>query len=411
MACLLRGNYRLIRVAFWFDRPMAYTGGLNYIKNLLYAGSLVNKGRIDPYIFFGSSVPEKDVEEFSALATVVRTPLLQRKNAWWFLDRLLVKSVGSQFLVKRELKRWGIQVVSHAESVSGLGAPFRVISWIPDFQFLHLPDFFPGLNVDDERRRMRKFISLADATILSSHAAYKDFCEIADEDSLARARVLQFVSQPDTRLSVADDAAGKEAMEVKYGFRGKYFYLPNQFWAHKNHWLVFKAVAELKSRGIDVLVICTGNLNDYRTRDTAHVDALREFIAKKSLQGNLLILGLIPYRDVLFLMRNCLALINPSRFEGWSSTVEEAKSIGKRVLISNIAVHQEQNPQGARYFDPDDVAGLCSIMQDVWELPEAPDSELQHEAKSRLRERTLAYGEGYVKLVETIQSGAPEVAP
>jgi hypothetical protein len=110
-------------------------------------------------------------------------------------------------------------------------------------------------------------------------------------------------------------------------------------------------------------------------------------------------------------MRNCLALINPSRFEGWSSTVEEAKSIGKRVLISNIAVHQEQNPQGARYFDPDDVAGLCSIMQDVWNLPEAPDSELQREAKSQLRKRTLAYGEGYVKLVETILSGAPEVAP
>jgi glycosyltransferase involved in cell wall biosynthesis len=217
------------------------------------------------------------------------------------------------------------------------------------------------------------------------------------------------VSQPDTRLSNADDVADKEAIELKYGFRGKYFYLPNQFWAHKNHWLVLKAVAELKSRGTEVLVICTGNLNDYRVRNTEYIDVLREFIVKESLEKNALILGLIPYEDVLYLMRNCLAVINPSRFEGWSSTVEEAKSIGKRVLLSNIAVHMEQNPSGARYFDPDDVAGLSAVMQEVWNGPEVPDSSYQRDAKMLLHERTVAYGEGYVKLVELIQSGAPVI--
>jgi glycosyltransferase involved in cell wall biosynthesis len=396
-------------VGFWFDRPAEYTGGLNYIKNLLFAISLVNRGRIDPYIFLSTAVPNKDAEEFSALATVVRVPLLERKTVWWFLDRLLVKSIGSQFLVKRELKKRAIQVISHAACVSGLGAPFRVISWIPDFQFIHLPMFFPGLDVDAEKRRMRKFISRADATILSSEAAYGDFCKIATEDSIARALVLPFVSQPDTRLSTADDAASKQAIELKYGFRGKYFYLPNQFWAHKNHWLVLKAVAELKCRGTDVLVICTGNLNDYRVRNTEYIDELRGFIAKESLEKNMLILGLIPYEDVLYLMRNCLAVINPSRFEGWSSTVEEAKSIGKRVLLSNIAVHMEQNPGGARYFDPDDVAGLSAVMQEVWNGPEVPDSSYQRDAKMLLHDRTVAYGEGYVKLVELIQRGEPVI--
>jgi glycosyltransferase involved in cell wall biosynthesis len=411
MAYILRGNQRLIRVAFWFDRPLEYTGGLNYIKNLLYAISLVNRGRIDPYIFLTPAVSQKDMEGFSSLATVVLTPMLKRKTMWWFLDRLLVKSIGSHLLVKRELRKHGIQVISHAACVSGLGAPFRVISWTPDFQFLHLPKFFPGLNVNDEKRRLRKFISQADATILSSHAAYKDFCEIATENSVARAHVLPFVSQPDTRLSVDDDAASKEAIERKYGFRGKYFYLPNQFWVHKNHWLVFKAVAFLKARGTEVLVVCTGNMNDYRIRNSEYIDALREFIKTESLERHLLILGLIPYEDVLFLMRNCLAVINPSRFEGWSSTVEEAKSIGKKVLLSNIAVHMEQNPKGGRYFDPDNVAELCAIMQEIWDGPESRDTPSQCEAKMLLHERTLAYGEGYVRLVEQIQSGVRNTEP
>lgn len=385
---------------------MAYTGGLNYIKNLLHAISLVNNRRIEPYVFVGLTVSSKDARDFASMATLVRTPLLERKNPWWLLSRLMLRAAGSQFLVKRELSKWGIRVVSHASLVSGLGAPFRVISWLPDFQFLHLPDFFPGLDPDAEIRRLRKFISRADAIVLSSNTAYKDFCAIAPADSVARGYVLPFVSQPDTRLTVVDDAASKEAIERKYRFSGRYLYLPNQFWAHKNHWSVFKAVAELKSRGIEILVICTGNLSDYRLRGTEYVDSLRRFIADHSLQGNVRILGLIPYDDVLFLMRNCVAVINPSRFEGWSSTVEEAKSIGKTVLLSNIPVHLEQNPQHARYFDPDDVPALCEIMLDVWNAPQTDVAQSYDEARRSLQERTIAYGEGYVKLVDQIAANA-----
>jgi glycosyltransferase involved in cell wall biosynthesis len=393
----------LIRVAFWIDFPIEYSGGLNYIKNLLYAISLVNKGRIEPYVFVGAKLNDGDAKEFAAMATVVRTRLLKRKNWQWFCNRLLVKSIGSQVLVKRELKKWSIQVVSHAALVWSLGPPLRVISWLPDFQFLHLPSFFPGLDVDQEIRRIRQFVADADAIILSSNSAYDDFRSIAPQACGARACVLPFVSQPDTRLSSGDDdAVRRDSVERKYGFAGKYLYLPNQFWMHKNHWLVFKAVAELKLRGIEVLVICTGNLNDYRLRGSGYVDSLRHFIAQKSLEKNLLILGLIPYEDVLFLMRNCIAVINPSRFEGWSSTVEEAKSIGKRLLLSNIRVHLEQNPGNAQYFDPDDVAGLSALMADAWNSPQVADETARREAESSLHERTLAYGESYVKLVEQV---------
>jgi glycosyltransferase involved in cell wall biosynthesis len=394
----------LIRVAFWFDRPIEYTGGLNYIKNLLYAVSQVNNGRVDPYIFFSAGVDDRLVRQFAPLATVVRTPILERKNPWWYLDRVLLKLFGSQMLVNRELRKHAVQVISHAVHASGIDAAFRVIYWFADFQFLHLPELFPGLDVDTEIRKIRKSIRRTDAFILSSHAAYEDFRRIAPADCMARAHVLQFVSQPDTRLSVVDDDVGKDSIECKYGFTGRYFFLPNQFWIHKNHWLVFKAVAELKARGVEVLVICTGNLSDYRVKGSEHVDSLRKFIADNSLERNVLILGLIPYEDVLFLMRNCLAVINPSRFEGWSSSVEEAKSIGKSVLLSDIPVHREQNPVDGQYFDLDDVADLSSKMLGAWNEQSGRDADRRKAAAAALRDRTLAYGERYVRLVEEIFS-------
>jgi glycosyltransferase involved in cell wall biosynthesis len=395
----------LIRVAFWYDRPIAYSGGLNYIRNLLYAISLVNAGRIEPFLFLGMAVPAKEAEGFESLARVIRTPMLDRGNAWWFIDRLLVRCAGSQLLVKRELRRCGIQVVSHAAHVAGLGPSCRVISWFPDFQFLHLPEFFPGLDVDKEIRRLRAIISKADAIVLSSYAAFADFQTIAPQSAVPRARVLQFVSQPHVALNSLGEPMAKQELERKYEIKGRYFYLPNQFWVHKNHWVVFKAVADLKARGTEIVLLCTGNLKDYRVRNSDYVDALREFVISESLGANIRILGLVPYEDVLSLMRNCVAVINPSRFEGWSSTVEEAKSIGKKIALSNIAVHQEQRPAGAQYFDPDDVSGLCSILEQWWSSSEVSNTNAECEAKSSLRERTLRYGEEYIQLVQQVQAG------
>ena len=57
---------------------------------------------------------------------------------------------------------------------------------------------------------------------------------------------------------------------------------------------------------------------------------------------------------VYALMRTSMALINPSRFKGWSTTVEEAKSFGVPLILSDIDVHREQTDGTARYFGIDD---------------------------------------------------------
>lgn len=47
------------------------------------------------------------------------------------------------------------------------------------------------------------------------------------------------------------------------------------------------------------------------------------------------------------LIKYSVAVINPSRSEGWGSTVEQAKSMGKFILLSNLPVHIEQNPSSS----------------------------------------------------------------
>ena len=75
-------------------------------------------------------------------------------------------------------------------------------------------------------------------------------------------------------------------------------------------------------------------------------------------------LGLIPLHDVYKLNANCLCLINPSFFEGWSTTVEEAKSFGTPQILSNIPIHKEQSPNSI-FFNPYSYKSLAKILIDI----------------------------------------------
>ena len=59
------------------------------------------------------------------------------------------------------------------------------------------------------------------------------------------------------------------------------------------------------------------------------------------------------------------ALINPSFFEGWSTSVEEAKILNKKVLLSDIKVHREQKPTKSYFFNPYNHVELSKIILKV----------------------------------------------
>jgi glycosyltransferase involved in cell wall biosynthesis len=391
----------MIKVGIWFNAPAEYSGGVNYFKNLLYALSLVNDGSVSPYVFISTDMPELIVEQFEQNATVVRTNLLRRGTFSWMICKALYKLSGSMILVNTLLKSYDINILSHVWFAYKGRAPFKVIAWIPDFQYLHLPHLFPTLDVVEETRQNKILISQSNIVILSSYNALEDFKSIAAPEHQGRGTVLQFVSQPSNMLVSKNIVL--EELEKKYGFKGAYFFLPNQFWEHKNHKLVLQAVKLLKDRCINILVLCTGHIKDLRKNNTEFIDGIYDYIGVHNLQDQVKILGLIDYDDVLVMMKNSIAVINPSRFEGWSSSVEEAKSMDKLMILSNIDVHIEQNPLNRKYFDHNDVLALSQILEDVWNAPK--DSSYRESDKITrqvLKKRTIEFGKKYLEILKRV---------
>jgi glycosyltransferase involved in cell wall biosynthesis len=64
-------------------------------------------------------------------------------------------------------------------------------------------------------------------------------------------------------------------------------------------------------------------------------------------------------------MQVSVALLNPSCLEGWSTTVEEARSLGVPLVLSDLDVHREQAGDDATYFDRTSATALADALQRV----------------------------------------------
>jgi len=147
-------------------------------------------------------------------------------------------------------------------------------------------------------------------------------------------------------------------------------------------------------------VVCTGRLNDYR--NPGYAAEVRGMLRDYEIAGQVKLAGTIPRVDQIQFMRRSLAVIQPSLFEGWSTVVEDARALGKPILISSIDVHREQNPPYAEFFEPHDSLQLARLMERQWaEASPGPDPQREAAALLQNERRTIRYATQFLGLADT----------
>src|SRR5712692_9628701 len=106
----------------------------------------------------------------------------------------------------------------------------------------------------------------------------------------------------------------------------------------------------------------TGLPVDHRDRSNSNLSSLLQAIASAGLNGQITILGQVSYADLVNLMRTAALVIQPSRFEGWSTIVQDAKALGRPLICSDIAVHREQASSALGSFPCDKPEVLASLL-------------------------------------------------
>jgi glycosyltransferase involved in cell wall biosynthesis len=366
-----------------------WIGGKNYIQNLAKAISILPSDESDKIevSITASALNIKNIVGIEDIVDNIFTSGLGNRVALEVMNHLpgkMFKLIGRKFNTRN--------IDFFYPETTGMRLPYNYASWIPDFQHRYMPELFSQTEINKRNKMYEKIANNAPLIVLSSRMALNDFNNFYPQ-AAKRSTILNFYSYIDEKWFTADP----KKVQKRYDLPDDFFIVCNQFWKHKDHDVIIKALNLMKRRGAEPYIVCTGQTLDVRFPD--YFRELKIRINQLGLEKHFIILGLIPRFDQVQLIRRSLAVLQPSLFEGWSTVVEDARSLGKEILMSDFPVHIEQNPPYAKYFKCGDYESLSELMLDsIYNLSSGPDKEIEQKTRVENNSRFLDYGRNFLKI-------------
>jgi glycosyltransferase involved in cell wall biosynthesis len=346
------------RIGLIFSYNENWIAGTYYILYIVHALNVLNDSEKPIVVILSESL-----ENFKKIQDETKYPYLEYsqypfpKIQYSFLERSINKV--SRLVSKKNciIKANDKPILDfvYPSQLNELSENLKKVNWIPDFQEDYFPQFFSEEEILKRKRKQKQIYAQGDIVVLSSEDAKSDFIRLYPE-AIAETFVLPFaVTHPDY-----SNESIQHLLE-KYRLPKTYFFAPNQFWTHKNHMIILQAIKKLKEDGLEVTVAMSGKENDYRNKENFNI--LKNYIKENNLEDQIKFLGFLPRTEQLCLFKHAQAIIQPSLFEGWSTVVEDAKSLGKFCILSNLKVHKEQLKENAVFFNPESYSELAQAIE------------------------------------------------
>jgi hypothetical protein len=370
-----------------------WIAGVVYLENIVRAVLATGDSRLE---FCFISGPDHQLGRGSKLTLDVPEYFYthRSRDSW---SRVAWNSVKSRRLprsLETLASRIGLSVLFPIQTPPSEELPVPWIGWIPDFQHKRRPEFFSVAQRDERDIRFRRVVDEASHVVVSSQDARADLMRWFPTTD-ARVSVLQFRTVLDPRWFDLNPLTVAERFDLPL----KYLTYPSQLWVHKNHRTVLAALSLLRARGrTDIVLVCTGREYDYRHPDYA--DGLKKEIVRRGLHSQVRLLGLLDRPTQIQVMRASAAVVQASSFEGWSALVEDSRALGKRIFVSDIPVHREQDADDAAYFNPESSEELAGLIEGEWtHLEPGPDLGREQHAREKQERLTRDFAGRFVDIV------------
>lgn len=359
-------------------------GGWMYMCNLVRALAEYGDPGIETLLFLGPEhADDPYVRDLATLPRirVIIDPAFAEDRVRGGIARTL--ATGRNAPILNAYAREKVDVAFAPAIYLGWLSDLPSIAWFPDFQHRRLPHMFSRPARWKRELGFRTQIASSAAILLSSADAERD-CLAFFPAAKARTHIARFAVPVDSWPDA--DAAWRRLRDE--GVPEDFIFLPNQLWQHKNHALAIEAAGLLAGRGSRRVILATGHGED--PRRPGYRAELEARIAASGAQNHIRLLGSVDHGLVQALMIGANALLNPSRFEGWSTTVEEAKAVGTPMLLSDLPVHREQAPD-ARFFDIENAVNLADAVEAALPRPLTAIHEAMANARASTLERQRAF--------------------
>lgn len=314
-------------------------------------------------LFFGKALPLQHTPSPEVIAQAFAE----------FHDRLSVQhiDIGRRALL-RAVKRLELDVVLPAVHSLGTDFPRPWVGYAYDFQHKYLPQHFTPEDCRSRDEHFAEMLTQAKSVIVNSRAAAADIAQFVPQ-ATARVFALPFAPAPGR-----DWLEDRPDVLPRYGITQPFFIISNQFWIHKDHATAFAAFRILAEHDPKIAMVCTGSTVDSRSPE--YFPGLIARLKSWGLDRRVHILGLIPKRDQIELMKHACAVIQPTLFEGGpgGGAVYNAVSLDVPAIVSDIPVNREVEGTAIEFFPVGDAIALAAKMKTRLLTPHtrAPNSDL-----------------------------------
>ena len=343
-----------LKIALNYTYNESWIGGTYYIENLIKALNTLNEDQKPIIYIISESESYKKLKERLIYPHLLHhKPYGDRFIFLRYLNRFLLLLFKSSFLDKLTSVK---AIFPYNQDIPFLHASKKIF-WIPDFQEHYLPFFFSDEEITFRKSKQSLISTSNGHLILSSNNAFLNFKEIYPNHKVAT-HVLPFAVDLPSISNVNFKAVKKE-----YNLIDEYYVCANQFWVHKDHKTLIKAIYQLKQKGIVKVVYLTGKTEDYRF--PKYFQEIKNLIKEYHLEKQIIILGFLDRAIQLSIIKNAKAIIQPSLFEGWSTVIEDAKALNQFIIASDIAIHKEQLESYPNFvlFEKQNPKTLTSILE------------------------------------------------
>jgi glycosyltransferase involved in cell wall biosynthesis len=391
---------RPVRIGLIDNGGRHWIGGSMYTKNLILALASLPESLRSTFEICLLYQSQSDFDTGQALKSYVCDsydlaqmikPVNFKNRLIWKMQKILFQESHPPFLPV--FKQGKLDFLYPVFEPSLARSPHQSCPWIPDFQHKYLPHLFSSEEIKQRDRDFATIARQSTRVVLSSQTAETDF-KTFYPTSKTKTEVLHF------RTSSAPEWYQWEPTDIqrKYHLPDRFFVLSGQFWQHKNHLVVLEALKILQASDLYPIVVCTGHTYDHRKPD--YNDQILYHLHTYNLASQFFMLGLIARTDQIQLMRRAMAIIQPSLFEGWSTVVEDARCLGKTMILSDFPVHVEQNPPGAIFFGCTDPQALADAIAKSWRtLRPGPDLAQEAHARAQNKQDIQALGYRFLQLI------------
>lgn len=269
---------------------------------------------------------------------------------------------------------WGLDEAVRAAEIDLLYFPLPpylkrprvpVLLTIHDLKHLHRPQDHERADLA-RRRRWQAIAKSADLVISSYEHIRSDVVHRLDVPQ--RSTAILPLAAPDglRRTARNKDSEALRRFDVALaGFIERPFaLLPAQFWIHKNHALVFLALAKLRnSHGLPIPLVCTGQTD---AECAEHAARMRSLILRLGIGDLAYIAGHVPAVVLRELYERARMVLAPTLYDPGSFPVMEALALGKPLVASRVTSIPETVGDAGVLFDPGNLDELCDALRTVW---------------------------------------------